>query len=62
MCRKCHIGPLKPKKPNRHLFKTTAQTSGPIYHLRDLFGSRQSSITGFISSSTGARNSDTPFD
>lgn len=82
VCRKCHTGPLKPKKPNGHLFKTTAQTSGPIYHLRNLhgivssgatpgraygasttpFGSRQPSITGFTSSSTGARNSDTPFD
>jgi hypothetical protein len=28
ICRKCHTGPLKPKKPNGHLFKTTTQTSG----------------------------------
>jgi hypothetical protein len=80
--RKCHTGPLKPKKPNRHLFKTTTQTSSPIYHLRDLHGivppgatpvrarrafttpsgSRQASITGFTTPSTGARNLDGSFD
>ncbi|KAM0708864.1 hypothetical protein Q7P35_002900 [Cladosporium inversicolor] len=38
VCRKCHTGPLKPKKPKGHLFRTTAQTSGPIYHLRDQHG------------------------
>lgn len=38
ICRNCHTSPLKPKKPKGHLFKTTAQTSGPIYHLRDTHG------------------------
>jgi hypothetical protein len=38
LCRKCHSGPLKLKGPNRHVFKTTAQTSGAIYHLKDHHG------------------------
>jgi len=33
ICRNCHTSPPKPKKPKGHLFKTTAQTSGPIYRL-----------------------------
>ena len=38
ICRNCHTSPPKPKKPKGHLFKTTAQTSRPIYHLRDSHG------------------------
>ena len=38
ICRNCHTLPPKPKKPKGHLLKTTAQTSGPIYHLGDSHG------------------------
>jgi hypothetical protein len=81
LCRICHTALPRPKRPKYHLFKTTAQTSGPIGHLHDHHhivppgaspvkrvrstpsGSRQTSIAGFTSSSTGAvRSTESAFD
>jgi hypothetical protein len=41
VCRKCHTASARPKRPWNHLFKTVQQTSGPIYHLRDMHGITQ---------------------